>query len=131
MSSAWNLENLNKKNAFIRKTFLLFHTLFLYKHFHFALSCLQRGPVDPCNGIGEVRQAPTSQWSIDLHSLCFISNTVNEGLVAHFSKFHSRCLALLSCCLFSSKNRLVSLLIFLMLSLFIFFKPINKENLYL
>ena len=37
-----------------------------------------------------------------LHSLCFISNTVNEGLVSHFLKFHSRCLALLSCCLFSS-----------------------------
>ena len=39
-----------------------------------------------------------------IHSLCFISNTVNEGLVSHFSKFHSRCLALLSRCLFSSKK---------------------------
>ena len=27
-----------------------------------------------------------------IHSLCFISNTVNEGLVS-FSKFHSCCLA--------------------------------------
>ena len=48
----------------------------------------------------------------DLHSLCFISNTVNDGLVTHFSRFYSRCLALLSRCLFSSKNSLVLLLFF-------------------
>ena len=64
--------------------------------------------------------------------VCFISNTVNEGLVPHFSRFHSRCLALLSRCLFSSKNRLVLLLIFFFdVAIVYFFKPINKENLYL
>ena len=62
-----------------------------------------------------------------IHSLCFISNAVNEGLVAHFSRFHSRCLALLSRCLFSSKNRLVLLLIFFDVVIVYFFKPINKE----
>ena len=30
---------------------------------------------------------------LKIHSLCFISNTVNDGLVAHFRKFHSRCLS--------------------------------------
>ena len=55
-------------------------------------------------------------------SLCFISNTVNEGLVAPFSKFHSRCLALLNCCLTYFPQKIeVLLLIFLGIwSLFIF-----------
>ena len=45
-----------------------------------------------------------------LHSLCFKSNTVNEGLVAHFQKFvvvAYRCLAFAH---FPPKNRLVLLL---------------------
>ena len=42
------------------------------------------------------------RWWINwIHSLCFISNTVKKRLVTHFPKFHSGCLALLSCCLFS------------------------------
>ena len=64
-----------------------------------------------------------------LHSSCFISNTVNEGLVSPFRKFHSRCLAV---AYFPPKSRLVLLLnLFLWYSCCLFFCYIWKTKLYL
>ena len=61
-------------------------------------------------GVGGSGGPPTVCWNwfyADIHSLCFISNTVNEGLVSHFLRFHSRCLAV---AYFPPKSRLVLLL---------------------